>query len=128
MARRSASARPIVGLALRMSKVEVVSRVAAPMRPTIAIPTAHRRAGIEEGARQARQRLRAGLVAGGGVAGRQHHPVGIELELCTSLAVSRPSSIRGLRRDRERERRLAQPLHVAGDEPMSGEIDDAVIG
>src|SRR5262249_39249787 len=39
-------------------------------------------AGIEEGARQARQRFRAGLVAGGRVAGRQHHPFGIELQPC----------------------------------------------
>jgi hypothetical protein len=39
------------------------------------------RAGLEERARQSRQRFRARLVARDGIAGGQHDPVGIELEL-----------------------------------------------
>ncbi|MGY4605700.1 hypothetical protein ACVW16_004112 [Bradyrhizobium sp. USDA 4474] len=38
-------------------------------------------AGVEEATRQSRQRLGARLVAGNRVAGRQHHPICIELEL-----------------------------------------------
>src|SRR5216684_7221474 len=36
---------------------------------------------VEERPRETRQRLRAGLVAGDGVAGRQHYPISIELQL-----------------------------------------------
>src|SRR5437764_760415 len=39
------------------------------------------RAGIEERARETRQRFGAGLVTGNGVARREHHPVRVELEL-----------------------------------------------
>jgi len=49
------------------------------------------RAGLEERARQSRQRFRARLVARDGIAGGQHDPVG-SLSSATSLAVSRPSS------------------------------------
>jgi hypothetical protein len=70
-------------------------------------------AGIEETARETRQRLGAGLVARRGVAGRQDHQVGIELKLrhrATSLAVSKPSSTLLVRR-------LGQPggITVGGD-------------
>ena len=80
MARRNASARPSEGSALRFSNVEVASRVAAfDHRPVRHEQRAA--AGIEERAGESRQRFRPRLVAGNRVAGRQHHPVGIELEL-----------------------------------------------
>jgi hypothetical protein len=87
------------------------------------------RAGIEERARQSRQRFRPRRLARHGVAGRQHHPIGIEFELrhlaCGQEAVV---AIRRRRRNSERQRRLADALDVAGNEAMGREIDHAVIG
>ncbi len=79
--RRSASARPMIGLAFSSAKVPVVS---LHRRIRVDIPVRHQqgpRLGVEEGARQTGEGLGIALVAGSGVAGRQHHPVGIELEL-----------------------------------------------
>ena len=127
MARRSASARPSVKSDFMMSKVEVVSRIAAFLHRPVR-DEERARARIEERARKAGERFRPGLVAGDGVAGGEHHPVGVELELrhfaCGEEAVV---ELARLFRQRERKRRLRQSLDLAGDEPMGGEIDDAVI-
>jgi hypothetical protein len=66
--------------AAMMATVEVESRVAAPGRSISATPEAPAPR-IEEGARQPRRRFRARLAGGCRIAARQHHPVGIELEL-----------------------------------------------
>ena len=128
MARRSASARPSVGSDFMRSKVEVVSRVAAFAIDRPVRDQQRARAGIEERARQPRQRFRAGLVARDGIAGGKHHPIGIKLEL-RHLARGEQAIIELARllRQRQRQRRLAQSLHLAGHEPMRGKIDDAVI-
>ena len=129
MARRSASARPSVVSDFKMSKVDVVSRIAA-FDSTAQCETEQRtRAGIEERAGKSRQCLRAGLVAGNGVAGGENDPVGVELEL-RHLAGGEQAvvEIARLLRQGERKRRLRQSLDLAGDEAVGGEIDDAVIG
>ena len=64
-----------------MSKVEVVSRIAALRFHRPVRDEQRAGAGIEERAGESRQRFRAGLVAGDGVAGGEHHPVRVELEL-----------------------------------------------
>ena len=112
-----------------MSKVEVVSRMAALRLHRPVRDQQRARAGIEERARKARQCFRAGLVAGDGVAGGEHHPVGIELEL-RHLAGGEEAVIEFARLSgkRERQRWLGQSLDLAGDETMGGEIDDAIIG
>ena len=85
-------------------------------------------AGIEEGAREARERLGALCAAGRRVAGRQDHPVGVELEggdlggreiaVVASVALSggvriRPGSL---------------VPHLARHRAVGGEVDDAVLG
>ncbi len=127
MARRSASARPIAGSALSASKVPVVSLTAA---FEFDRPVRHEqrpRARIEEGPRETRQRLGARPVAGGGVAGRQHDEIGVELEL-GDLARGEETVILAARLlgQAERERGLRQALHFARDETVGREIDDAV--
>src|SRR5262245_5663283 len=77
------------------------------------------RPGIEEGPRKPRQRFRAGLVGSCGVAGRQHYPIGIELEQ-RDLA-RREEAVVKLGRlcwQGERERRFAKSRDVAGDETV----------
>jgi hypothetical protein len=84
-------------------------------------------AGIEEGAGKTRERLGTGSLPGGGIAGGKHHPVSVELEPA-HLACGQKTIVeaRRLRRQGQRERRLAEPLHVACNQPVGGEIDDAV--
>ena len=110
------------------SKVDVVNRVAARGDR----PARHQerpRAGIEERSRQARQRFGAGLVTGDGVAGGQHHPVGVGLQLCDFAGGEQPVIEFGLlSRNAQRQRRFGKALDIAGDEPVGGKIYDTVIG
>ena len=86
------------------------------------------RTGIEERARQSRQGLGAGLVACDGVAGRQHNPIRIELELGDfTRGEQTVVELRGLIGNGERERGLTQSLDVAGNEAVGGKVDDAVL-
>ena len=112
-----------------MSKVAVASRVAAfefdrPVRDQQCAG-----AGIKERARKSGQRFGAWRVAGNRVAGRQDDPVGIQLEL-RDLARGEQAVVIGgrLRRNAQRERRLGKTLHVAGYQPMGGEIDNTIVG
>src|SRR3954451_21866214 len=86
------------------------------------------RTGVEERARQSRQGLGAGLVARDGVAGRQHNPIRVELELsdftCGEQTVVELSGLIG---NGERERGLTQSLDVAGNQAVGGKVDDAVL-
>jgi len=81
MARRSASARPIAGSDLRPSKVEVVSRTAAFESTAQCETRSARGPSVEKGAGQAGQSFGAGFVTGRSVAGGEHNPVSIELQL-----------------------------------------------
>src|SRR6266508_5616295 len=85
------------------------------------------RAGIKEGPPETGGRLCTGTGARSGVAGRQHHPVGIELECENLLHREQAVALRsGHRRRGERERRLGEPAEVAGNEAVGGEHDNAV--
>ena len=86
------------------------------------------RAGIEECAAEPGRCFGAGAGAGGGVARRQHHPVGIELERENLLHREKPVAFdAGDLRRGERQSRLGQPVEIAGNEPMGGEGDDPVM-
>jgi hypothetical protein len=79
-ASRRGSARPTVGSDFMMSNVEVVSRIAA-LLSTAQCEDEQRTCASIEDARANLIGFGAGLVAGNGVAGLQHYPVGVELEL-----------------------------------------------
>ena len=85
-------------------------------------------AGIEECPRETRKCLGARPVARHGVAGREHDPVGIELELGDLARGQEPVvEVARLWRNGERQRRLGKVLHVAGNQPVSGKVDNAVV-
>jgi len=87
------------------------------------------RAGIEERSRQPRQRFGTGLVAGNRIAGRQHHPIGIELQLRDFARGEQAVVELGwLFWNAQHQRWFGKPFHVAGNETVRGEIDDALIG
>ena len=87
---------------------------------------------IEEGARKARQRFRAGFFWCRRVASGQHHPVGIKLEL-RDLARGQKPVVELVRHVRERERQgrlrltLVELLQVSRNQPMGGKIDDPIL-
>ena len=87
------------------------------------------RAGVEEGARQPRQALAAQPAVGRrGVAGREHDPVGVELELRDLAGVEQPVFVGARRRGRrQRQRRLALALELARQEAVGREGDDPVL-
>src|SRR5262245_47038383 len=110
MERRSASARPMAGSVESSAKARVVSFTAA-ADSTGQCETSSARAGIEEGSREPREGFRPRAVARGCVAGRKHHPVGVELELRhlagrEQAVVAVTWGVRGA----ESQRRLGQPL------------------
>lgn len=61
--------------------------------------------------------------------GRQHDPVGVELQCATSLAVKEAIvEFECAFRNAERERGGGEAFHIAGEKTMSGKINDAVLG
>ena len=78
--------------------------------------------------RETRECFRARPIARHGVAGREHDPVGIELELGDLTRGQEPVvEVARLYRNGERQRRLGEVLHVAGNQPVSGKVDNAVV-
>src|SRR6266446_2806509 len=88
------------------------------------------RARVEEGPRQAREALPAQLaVRGRRVAGREHDPVRVELELGDLGRVEEPVLVgRGRGGRRQGQRGLALALELAGQDPVRGEGDHAEAG
>lgn len=85
------------------------------------------RAGVEKGFRKARKRFSPGLVASRRIAGRQHHPVGVELQ-ASNLARGQQAvvEVAWLLRQRESERRLAETLDIVGDQAVRREIHNPI--
>ena len=89
------------------------------------------RPGVEEGARQARQRLAAALAArAAGVAGRQDDQVGVELERrAASLALTKAASAVGAPGGgRDHDRGLGQAGQFARQQRMGRQVHDARTG
>ena len=86
-------------------------------------------AGIDEGARQARQRLRLLGAAGCRVAGRQDHPVGVELEGGNlggrQIAIVELGLLLGRRQD---QARLAGAFDLTRQRAVGGEVQHPVLG
>ena len=87
------------------------------------------RSGVEEGPRQPRQRL-AAFAAGGGVARRHDHPVGVELELGHVGRLEQAVVLGGglvLGGRRHQQRRFGAVAHeqrgLARHQPVGGEVD-----
>ena len=124
MAWRSASAHLRFGLEAvegRYRKPRRGFRIDRPMRNP-----KRPRACIEERPREPGQRFGAGSVTGNRIARRQHHPIGVELQL-RDFAGGQKSIVEfgRLPRNAQHQRRFGKSLDVAGDETMGREIDDA---
>jgi hypothetical protein len=101
----------------------------------LGLPVRHQKRsppGIEKCAGEPRQSLRTGPVPGRRVAGREHHPVGIELELGGLARREKPIIERGrIIRQRENKCRFGIQFGELGDftrkQTMGCEVDDAIV-
>lgn len=123
---RSALASPASG---RDWSAAAVSRVSQAVLG-IDVPVAHQerpRAGVEERAGQPGQPLRARFAArAGGVAGREHHEVGVEVQ-ARDLARSQEPVVPFAGGGRaQRQRRLGEPGELAREQAVGRERDGPV--
>ena len=101
----------------------------------LGLPVRHQKRsppGVEKCAGEPRQSLRTGPVPGRRVAGREHHPLGIELELGGLARREKPIIERGrIIRQRENKCRFGIQLGELGDftrkQAMGCEVDDAIV-
>ena len=85
-------------------------------------------AGVEERLRQTGETFSADrAVRGGGVTGRQHDPIGVEMQLRDLGRLQQPI-IPVFRIRRKHDRGFGQSLDFAGYQAVGGKGDDAILG